>query len=227
MIPLNILTVLGHDLKSPLNAVESYLEIMQNRIMGDSLDPYMPMLEKSVARLHQMRELITDVVVWSRIRDPSLSRELTTWDVSKTARLILDGYREKAMTRNIAISADIEDGITLKGGTGEIDLILGHLIDNAVKYNRDNGSVTVTVREEGGCLTIAVADTGIGMTAKEQSRLFQEFVRMKNGKTRNIPGTGLGLAIVKGLIDLYQGTIRLRSEPDRGTTISLTLLSGS
>ncbi len=221
----HIFTVLAHDLKSPLNAVESYLEIMQNRIMGESLDPYMPILEKSIARLHQMRELITDVVVWSRIRDPSLSRELATQDVSKTARLILDRYRKGDMTRNITISDDIEDGITCKAGSGEIDLILGHLIDNAVKYNRNNGSVTVTVRKEGECLTIAVADTGIGMTAEEQSRLFQEFARMKNDKTRNIPGTGLGLAIVKGLIELYQGTIKVRSVPDRGTTISLTLLS--
>ncbi len=84
----------------------------------------------------------------------------------------------------------------------------------------------MTVRKESGCLTIAVADTGIGMTAKEQSRLFQEFVRIKNDKTRDIPGTGLGLAIVKGIIDLYQGAIRVRSEPGRGTTISLMCKTG-
>ena len=92
MTPPDILTVLGHDLKAPLNAVVSYLEIMQNRIMGESLDPYMPILEKSMVRLHQMRQLITDVVAWSRTRDPSTPRNPTSRDISEIARLILERY---------------------------------------------------------------------------------------------------------------------------------------
>ena len=223
MASIDVLTVLGHDLKSPLNAVESYLEIMQNRVLGDSVEPYLPILEKSVSRLHQMRELITDVVDWSRIRTPSPSRALTTLDVSKTARAILDGFREPARARNITIAADIEDGLIMESGTGEIELVLRHLIDNAVKYNRVDGSVTVTITKEGAGITVEVADTGIGMTGEEQSRLFQEFVRIKNENTRDIWGTGLGLAIVRQIVGLYGGTVSVRSEPDRGTTFSITL----
>ena len=220
---LHIFTVLGHDLKSPLNAVESYLEIMRSRILGDSLGPYIPILDKSISRLHQMRELITDVMDWSRIRAPSPSRTLTTLDVSKTARTILDGCLNEALARNITITADIESNVTMEAGTGEIELLLRHLTDNAVKYNREGGSVALILRKAGDRITIEVADTGIGMTGEEQSRLFQEFVRIKNEKTRDIGGTGLGLAIVRQIAGLYGGTVSVKSEPDRGTTFSLTL----
>ena len=77
---IDIFTVLGHDLKSPLNAVESYLEILRNKVLGDGLDPYMQILENSITRLHQMRELITDVVDWSKIQQPSSFRPLTILD---------------------------------------------------------------------------------------------------------------------------------------------------
>ena len=225
-LSIDIFTVLGHDLKSPLNAVESYLEILRNRVLGDSLDPYMQILENSVARLHQMRELITDVVDWSKIQQPSSSRPLTTLDVSKTARSILDGYMKEAETRNIAISADIEDGLFMKAAAREIELIFRHLLGNAIRYNKDNGSVTLTIKKTGSHIAVKVADTGIGLSAEDQARLFQEFVRIKNSKTQDIRGTGLGLAIVKKLVELYQGTLSVDSEPDIGTTFSLILFSG-
>ena len=222
-ISIDIFTVLGHDLKSPLNAVESYLEIIRDRVLGDALDPYMPILENSVARLHQMRELITDVVDWSKIQQPSSSRPFTTLDVSKMARAIMDGYVKEAQERNIIISADIEDGLFMKAVAREIELIFRHLISNAIRYNKDNGSITLTIKKEDSHIAVKMTDKGIGLSAEEQARLFGEFVRIKNSKTQDIRGTGLGLAIVKKLVELYQGTVSVESEPDGGTTFFLLL----
>jgi signal transduction histidine kinase len=225
-ISIDIFTVLGHDLKSPLNAVESYLEILRNKVLGDGLDPYMQILENSVARLHQMRELITDVVDWSKIQQPSSSRPLTTLDISKMAQSIMDSYVKEAQGRNITLSGDIEDGLFMKAVARDIELIFRHLISNAIRFNKDNGSVTLTIKKTDSHISVKVADTGIGLSAEDQARLFQEFVRIKNTKTQDIRGTGLGLAIVKKLVELYQGTVSLRSEPDIGTTFSLILFSG-
>jgi two-component system sensor histidine kinase/response regulator len=218
----DIFTVLSHDLKSPLNAVESYLDIMINKILGETIEPYMPILGKCVARLHQMRELITDISDWSRIQSPSSSRTLTAIDVSRMAHTVLNAYQEEAIARNISISTAIEDALTMKAVGREIDLILRHLIDNAIKYNKDMGSVAVTIKKAGSHIDMTVADTGIGMTAEEQARLFQEFVRIKNNKTQGINGTGLGLVIIKKLVDLYGGMISVESESGKGTTFSLT-----
>ena len=225
-ISFDIFTVLGHDLKSPLNAVESYLEIIRDRVLGDALDPYMPILENSVARLHQMRELITDVVDWSKIQQTSSSRSLTTLDISKMARNILDGYVKEAQGRNIAISADIEDGLSIKAVAREIELIFQHLISNSIKYNKENGSVSLTIKKTDSHIAVKVADTGIGLSAEDQAQLFQKFVRIKNSKTQDIRGTGLGLAIIKKLVELYQGTVTVESEPDNGSIFSLILFPG-
>jgi signal transduction histidine kinase len=111
----------------------------------------------------------------------------------------------------------------MKAEGREIELIVRHLVDNAFKYNRDNGSVSVTMKRAGPHISLNVADTAIGMNAEEQARLFGEFVRIKNSKTQDIRGTGLGLAIIKKLSELYQGTVSVESEPDRGTTFSLLI----
>lgn len=226
MMSIDVFTVLGHDLKSPLNAVEAYLEIIRGRILGNDLDPYMTILENSVARLHHMRELITDVVDWAKIRQSSPGRALAPTDVTRIAAAVLSGYTEDAVRRNITISSDIEDGLSMKAEAKEIELILRHLVDNAVKYNRDSGSVHVAMKKEGPRITLNVSDTGIGMNAEEQSRLFGEFVRIKNAATQGIMGTGLGLSITKLLVERYQGTVAVQSEPDRGTTFSVTLPCG-
>jgi signal transduction histidine kinase len=221
-VSIDIFTVLGHDLKSPLNAVESYLEIILNKVLGDSIDPYRPMVENSIVRLHQMRELIADVVDWSKLQQPPSSRNIMLLDVSKTVRRIVDRYAQDAQNRGIVISADIEDGLTIPALSAEIELIVRHLMDNAIKYNKDNGSVHVFLTREGSQINLKVADTGIGLTAEEQARLFNEFVRIKNSKTQDVRGTGLGLAIVKRVIELYHGNVSVESKADIGTTFSLT-----
>ena len=88
---------------------------------------------------------------------------------------------------------------------GELEIIFNNLVSNAIKYNQDSGSVTVKVEEDPDEVTIAVTDTGIGMTAEEMAKLFGEFSRIRNEKTRNILGSGLGLSILRRLAGLYGG----------------------
>jgi len=219
----DIFTILSHDLTSPLNAVESYMDIMINKTLGETLEPYMPILDKCVARLHHMRELISDIADWSRIQSPSSVRTFTEIDISKTAYAVLDLYQQGAQVRNISISTVIEDALTMTAVGREIELIFRHLIANAIKYNRDGGSITISIKKADAHINVKVADTGIGMTAEEQARLFQAFVRIKNNKTQGITGTGLGLAIIKSLIERYGGEILVESKFGKGTTFSLTL----
>lgn len=220
---IDFFTVLSHDLKSPLNAVESYLDIMQGKILGEDIDAYMPILANCFARLNQMRELITDVVDFSRLQSPSATRRLTSLDLSKIAHAVLKTFTSQAQERNITISPEIEDAVTIEAEAREIELILKHLVDNAIKYNNEGGSVLVTIRRSGPSVNLSVSDTGIGISEQDRQRLFQAFVRIKNKKTQDIRGTGLGLAIVKKLVELYQGSISVKSEPGKGTSFSAVL----
>jgi signal transduction histidine kinase len=106
----------------------------------------------------------------------------------------------------------------------EIEIIVNNLVSNAVKYNKDGGSVNVVMRISSSGLTIKVEDTGIGMAEDDVKLLFQEFVRIKNEKTKLITGSGLGLSIVKKLVEeTYHGTISVTSTPDVGSTFEVKL----
>jgi signal transduction histidine kinase len=106
---------------------------------------------------------------------------------------------------------------------GEIQIVLNNLITNAIKYNRDGGRVDVYLSADSDTLTIAVSDTGIGMTEEETNKLFQDFARIKNEKTKDILGSGLGLSTVKKIAQLYGGTVDVESVPDEGSTFTVRL----
>jgi signal transduction histidine kinase len=115
----------------------------------------------------------------------------------------------------------------LQADRGEIEIMLNNLVSNAVKYNRDGGRVDVTLSGGVEGVTMAVKDTGIGMTKEETAKLFGEFVRIKNTKTRNIMGSGLGLSILRKLANMYGGEVTVESQPDVGTTFTVRLPAGA
>jgi signal transduction histidine kinase len=113
--------------------------------------------------------------------------------------------------------------VIIDADAGELEIMFNNLVSNAIKYNLDNGSVTVTVEQDAESVTIAVRDTGIGMSAEEMGKLFGEFSRIKNEKTRNILGSGLGLSILRRLAGLYGGSVKVQSSPGEGTTFTVVL----
>ena len=106
---------------------------------------------------------------------------------------------------------------------GELEIILNNLVSNAVKYNKDGGSVTVALERKDGLVKIQVADTGIGMTPEESAKLFTEFMRIKNEETYKILGSGLGLSTVRKLAQLYGGDASVKSEKGAGSIFTVTL----
>lgn len=105
----------------------------------------------------------------------------------------------------------------------EMEIVFNNLISNAVKYNKDNGKVDVAIVDQGSSIKITVTDTGIGMSPDDMEKIFQDFVRIKNSKTKEITGTGLGLSIAKKMVEQHNGTITVSSIPDEGTTFEVTL----
>jgi len=131
----------------------------------------------------------------------------------------------EATQRNIKLSINAPEAVDFIGDRGELDIILNNLITNAVKYNRDNGTVTVDIKPMEGKVQIKVSDTGIGIDPEDVKRLFNDFVRIKNEKTINILGSGLGLSTVKKLVSLYNGKVSLDSTLDVGSTFTVEISS--
>jgi hypothetical protein len=223
-IRFEFLSVLAHELKSPLAAVEGNLFIIRDHLAGEAISGYDHLVSRSLIRLEGMKKLIFDLLDLTRIESGQKKRVLSDVDICAVARQAIETHAALAKEKNVTITLGGEETLVFQADAGELEIIFNNLISNAVKYNQDNGSVRVRIRDLGPCISIEVQDTGIGMTKDEAAKLFGEFTRIKNKKTMNILGSGLGLSILKRLSHLYGGQVSVASEPDQGSTFTVTLM---
>lgn len=222
-IRFTFLSVLSHELKAPLNAVEGYLRMIRERQSGTNIEDYDAMIDRSLERIRGMRNLILDLLDLTRVESGKAKRNITELDLATVATTAMDTMRPYAIQRDVALNLHHDGPMLLQADAEEIEIIFNNLISNAIKYNKEGGSVDFYIERAEGCMRIRVVDTGIGMSDSDIGRIFDDFVRIKNDKTKNITGSGLGLSIVKKLIDQYSGKIEVISNPDQGSTFILTL----
>ena len=222
-IRFTFLSVLSHELKAPLNAIEGYLQMIRKRENGTRIEDYDVMLDRSLDRIKGMRSLILDLLDLTRVESGKAKRNITDLDLSDVARTAMDTMRPYAIQRDVKLNLLAEGPVRMQADSEEMEIIFNNLISNAIKYNHDGGTVDFTIRHQDGCMVVNVSDTGIGMTPVEVDKIFDDFVRIKNDKTKNITGSGLGLSIVKKLIDNYNGKIQVSSVPDQGSSFNVRL----
>lgn len=222
-VRFEFISVLAHELKSPLGVVETYLSMMKNRISGTEVSAYDEVIGRSQARLEGMRKLIDDLLDLTRIESGERRRDLGDVDVVAAARAAVESAGPIAAQNQVTIRLVAEGAVVMTADRGELDIIFNNLVSNAVKYNRQNGTVDVSISADADHVRIEVADSGIGLSDEEMGRLFGEFARIRNSKTRSIPGSGLGLSTVRKIAELYHGGVTVRSQPDVGSTFAVVL----
>jgi signal transduction histidine kinase len=220
-IRFQFLSVLSHELKAPINAIEGYLKIMNDKTFGDSLSSYQEMIDRSLERIKGMRSLIMDLLDLTKIESGLPVQRMQPVEISSIARMSMDTMRPYAIQKDVDLYLNSKEKVMMEADPNEIEIIFNNLISNAVKYNKTGGRVDVFIKEKKDAVEIKVSDSGIGMTEEERSTLFQDFVRIKNQKTRNITGSGLGLSIMKKIVDMYHGEIKVQSVPDQGSTFTI------
>jgi two-component system, sensor histidine kinase and response regulator len=222
-VRFQFISVLAHELKAPLAAVEGYLDIIKNRTLGDEMGVYDGMLDRCLMRVGAMRKQIVDLLDLTRIESGQKQRELAPTDVRQAAQAAIETFAPEALQNTVGLYLKAGPAVMMTADRSELEIMFNNLISNAIKYNREHGRVDVSVAAEEGQVKIVVADTGVGMTEEESAKLFHDFVRIKNARTRDILGSGLGLSIVKKLLDLYGGRVQVTSQPDVGTTFTVWL----
>jgi len=218
-VRFNFISVLAHELKAPLNAVEGYLNILRTTEEDQNLQ----MVERSIVRVDGMKKLIGDLLDLTRIESGQRERVVKRLNLAELARASMELFAVDAERRGITMALAADDGIELYADGGEVEIVFNNLISNAVKYNRDGGTVTVAMSRKGDAVRISVSDTGIGLSPEEAGKLFNEFTRIKNEHTVKILGSGLGLSTVRKIADMYDGEAVVKSEPGVGSTFTVTL----
>ncbi len=222
-IRYQFLSVLSHELKAPLNAIEGYLRMMQEKQSGDLIEDYAEPIDRSLQRIQGMRNLIMDLLDFTKIRLERKDEKIQEVNLAEIASGAIITVQPYAIQMEVSINLDIRSDVFIMADPSDMEIVFNNLISNAVKYNKRGGKVEITIDSSDSEAIIIVSDTGIGINITDKENLFTEFVRIKNEKTRNITGSGLGLSIVKKVIELYIGTIKVESTPDIGTIFTIRL----
>lgn len=210
----------SHELKTPLTAILASAEILGNEnTPKETVTHFAGNITKEANRLIT---LVNDIIKLSKLDDKSIVMETQDVDLYKIAKDVQDTLDPIASGNNITLKLYGEKTM-LKGVPTILSEIVYNLVDNAVKYNRDGGSVTVTVAPVDGKATLIVEDTGIGISKEDKSRVFERFYRVDKSHSKEIGGTGLGLSIVKHGVEYHKGTLSVESELGKGTRITVKI----
>jgi two-component system, sensor histidine kinase and response regulator len=217
------LSVLSHELKAPLNAIEGYLRMMQEKQSGELVDDYATPIDRSLQRIQGMRNLIMDLLDFTKIRLERREEKMEAVDLREVAANAIITVQPYSIQKDLTINLNVNCNSIVTADPADMEIIFNNLLSNAVKYNVPKGFVDITINGCDDTISIVFTDTGIGIRESDMERLFDEFVRIKNEKTKDISGSGLGLSIVKKVVELYNGTISVESTPDSGTAFTVKL----
>lgn len=210
----------SHELKTPLQSILGYAEIMKNGLVKD--EDKQRFLERIHAEAGNMIELIQNIMELSRLDENKTLDEFEDVDLLKLAQSVTLRLKHKAQTKGVTLNVSGSSACVC-GVQSILSEVLYNLVDNSIKYNKDNGKVDVKVQDGSDEVTVSVSDTGIGIGAADRERVFERFYRADKSHSKEIGGTGLGLSIVKHGVLFHKGRVELESEPGVGTTITFVL----
>lgn len=208
----------SHELKTPLQSIIGSAELLENGLVKpEDIERFVGNIKKEASRLVA---LINDIIRLSQLDEDS-EPATESVDLYELSKEVIEVLSVSAAKRQVNLELEGESCI-IKGIRRYLYEIIYNLCDNAIRYNKENGKVIIDVSQKDGNTVLSVTDTGIGIPAEHQSRIFERFYRVDKSHSKETGGTGLGLSIVKHAVGYHDGTIKLDSKVDEGTVITVT-----
>lgn len=211
-------TNVSHELKTPLQTISGYAELLANGMVADK--DKTAFSEKIYAEAQRMIRLIEDIIKLSNLDEGAAELTRETVDLYATAENTVRSLLPAAKKANVTLSLNGENA-EIYGIPQLLTAVVYNLCDNAIKYNKDGGTVFVSVKNNAENIVLSVRDTGIGIPKEQQERIFERFYRVDKSHSKEVGGTGLGLSIVKHAAKLHDAKITLESEVGKGTGITV------
>ena len=214
---------MSHELRTPLNAILGYTELMADGAYGEPSEKMMGILKRLEANGRHLLGLINDVLDLSKIEAGQLVLELSDYSVQDIAQTVRSTLEPLAADKKLVFKVELAPNLPSGQGDGRrLTQVLINLVGNAIKFT-DAGEVAIKAEASNGSFHVSVRDTGPGISATGQAKLFQEFQQADNAITRKKGGTGLGLAISKRIVEMHGGRIWVESQPGQGSTFAFML----
>ena len=208
--------MVSHEIRSPLAAVEGYLDVMHQGLVTDP-DQVETVINRAKLRLETLRQLTDDLLALARMDHTRVKRELVHVNPAELVREVLELLADKANAKQVCMRIKMGEVPPVLIDRNDFTLVITNLLDNAIKYNVAKGAVDVILSAEGPDVCLEVRDSGVGIADEHLCKIFEEFYRVKSAATRSITGTGLGLSIVNRIVKAYKGRIQVASEEGKGT----------
>jgi two-component system phosphate regulon sensor histidine kinase PhoR len=216
------LSNISHELRTPLTSILAFVETLEDGGIDDQDNNrrFLSVIRRNAERMHM---LIADILELSQIESGNVSIEIRDVDLAAAINDVANALAAHAADREIALINNVPPGTIILADIVRLEQMLTNLMDNAIKFNRQGGSVTVTYERADGRDIISVSDTGEGILPEHATRIFERFYRADRARSREVGGTGLGLAIVKHLAKLHGGEVSVSSTLGQGTTFRVQL----
>ena len=209
------LSIIAHELKSPLAAIENYLEVMLGGFAGGFTDQQQRMLERSALRVKELRNLINDILDLARMQPVHIQADFEWCEPAEIITEAVEDVRLAAQEKGIKVEVDMGTAPQqIVVASRRLRQVFSNLLSNAIKFSPEGSVVTLRVRDEPEQLVVEVLDEGIGIPLDDQKHIFEDFFRGHN--VGQVSGTGLGLSIVKKIVDAHYGKISFESPYEPG-----------
>jgi signal transduction histidine kinase len=214
---------MSHELRTPLNAILGYTELIGDGIYGAPPEKMQAVLKRVESNGKHLLGLINAVLDLSKIEAGQLALDLADYSLQNVVETVCTAVEPLAADKKLALKAEVSPDLPSgRGDERRLTQVLLNLVGNAIKFT-DTGEVVIKADASNGAFNLSVRDTGPGISAADQAKLFQEFQQADNSITRKKGGTGLGLAISKRIVEMHGGKIWLESQVGRGSTFFVTL----
>ncbi len=213
----------SHELRTPVTNIKGYAETLLDGAIEDK-DHARDFLKIIHADAGQLAQLVDDLLDLSAVESGKVQLNVVPCRIEEILQRVVSGLGKQLKNKNIQLTKNIPKNFPqIKVDEMSIAQVLLNLIENAIKYNKEGGSITIGAQEKNGFIQIDVSDTGIGIPQENLPRLFERFYRVDKARSRQLGGTGLGLSIVKHIIQSHRGEVSVESKLGQGSTFRFTL----
>jgi signal transduction histidine kinase len=220
----NFISNISHELRTPLTHIKGYLSLLSEEGLGELNEAQKEAVDVLMRAEARLEQLIEDLIWFSLAARGELTLNLNPARVGDLVYANLARADKLAKARKITLKLDVKDDLPLVQVDGEkVSWVLLQLLDNAIKFTPQGGTVQVSARRESGLVTVAVTDTGIGIPAEKLEEIFEPFHQLESSDNRRFGGTGLGLALVRRIVEAHGSQIKVLSQVGRGSRFEFSL----
>jgi len=212
----------SHELKTPLTSIKGFVETLLESALDDKENNrnFLRIIQDHAERHNS---LVNDLLSLSHLESKDITLNKQDFDLTRKAEEVILGFSSQLKKKEIEVKNELPAGLSVKADKERVGQVLTNLLDNAVKFNKERGSIRIYSQQSDGKLKVVIEDSGIGIPEKDIPRIFERFYRVDKARSRELGGTGLGLSIVKHIVELYGGSVGVESSEGFGSKFWFTI----